>query len=232
MLDKTEQFNNFEKRFPAHNVNQSTGAGMRSRRLHAGRRCFTRPCAFHSGHTAAKVTVCLCARELVEKAFPLVIEHHTLKDLVHSDLERAQKMLRALGSIDAQFRIATPEGDYWIEIPLSDQRTRRIKLIKKFMAWKMAPAFSMAGELVNPDGVFCFGVMYREAVCAISAIEGRNPFRFSPAEWPDPSAVGEEMLALLPRGAITLTADDVAELNEYFGPNGQFPAVALRQPQV
>ena len=160
------------------------------------------------------------------------MQYHTLKDLVLSDLERAQKMVRALGSIDAQFRIASPEGDYSIAIPLSDHRTRRIELIRKFMAWKMGPAFTMAGELVNPDGVFCFGVMYREAVCAISAIEGRKPLRFSAVVWPDPGALGKELLTLLPHGVLTLTADDVAELNAYFGPNGQFPAVALRQQRT
>jgi hypothetical protein len=148
-----------------------------------------------------------------------MLQIRALKDIVLNDLKRAQKLVRALagagGGIEPQFRIATPEGDFWIAMPLSDDRDERphqIGLIRKFMASKTSIAFTMAAEANEPDGVFCLGVTYREALCAISAIE-RSPLRFSPIKWPEPSQVSEELLSLLPHGQTALTPADIEELS-------------------
>jgi hypothetical protein len=34
-------------------------------------------------------------------------------------------------------------------------------------------------------------------------------------------------VGLLPRGKVTLDAKDIAELDEWFGPEGKFPAVKI-----
>ena len=62
----------------------------------------------------------------------------SLKELVIADLERAQRLIRKVNDeIDPQFRIATPEGDYWIAMTLpSDAYQRRniLSNLSLFMA--------------------------------------------------------------------------------------------------
>jgi hypothetical protein len=55
----------------------------------------------------------------------LVPEPRTFKELVEADLRRAARLvIKVQDEIDPQFRIATPEGDYWIAVTLpQDART-------------------------------------------------------------------------------------------------------------
>lgn len=123
-------------------------------------------------------------------------QRRTLKKLVLSDLKRAQTLVRATagyhGTIDPLFRIASPEGDYWITQRFSmrrEERERQMALMQRFMAWKLSPGFTMAGQFSDPDAVYCFGVTYHEVACAVSRIK-RAPIRFYPVEWLDPNAAG------------------------------------------
>ncbi len=156
-----------------------------------------------------------------------------LRDIVLSDLDRAQQLIRTVegeeAGIDPQFRIKAPDGDYRVAMPLSDDPRecgRQFELIKKFMALNTAPAFTMAGETTAPEGVFCVGVTHREALCALAPLQ-RDPLRFSFIEWTEPKVLGGEVLALLPRGELTLSPTDIEELDAYFGPDGKFPAQPL-----
>src|SRR5262245_21726878 len=88
----------------------------------------------------------------------------SLPEIVRFDLERAQRLVRKVhpDPIDPQFRIATPEGDYWIGITLSEklkERQRRMQMVSDFMAWKLSPGFVMASELHDPDAVMSVGLM-------------------------------------------------------------------------
>jgi hypothetical protein len=156
----------------------------------------------------------------------------SFRDLVLVDLLHAQELVRVIddpGGIDPQFHIFSPEGEYWIAPTLSDdiaERSHQLQLMQKFMAWKRAVGFTLAAETKVPEGVFCLGIAYHGRLCAISTIV-RNPLRFSPVHWLDRWAIDEELLALLPQGEITLDADSLAELEEYFGFGGKFPAIRL-----
>jgi len=61
---------------------------------------------------------------------------------------------------------------------------------------------------------------------AFSLIE-RNPLRFLPEQWLAPQQLDPDILALLPKGATTLTAVELAELQDWFGPRGKFPALKM-----
>ena len=68
---------------------------------------------------------------------------HTLKGLLLADLQRAQNLISKVhpDPIDPQFRIATPDGDYWIAITLTEnpkERAKRLALISDFMAIKLS----------------------------------------------------------------------------------------------
>ena len=91
-----------------------------------------------------------------------IIEPVTFKDLVEADLRRAARLvIKIQDEIDPQFRIATPEGDYWIAVQLPSAENERQLIFEQlaiFMAWKRALAFTIACELLTPDCVWCCGI--------------------------------------------------------------------------
>src|SRR5437879_2463160 len=94
------------------------------------------------------------------------------KEIVLADFLRAQRLiLRIKNEIDPQFRIATPEGDWWIAMTLDHdlrERKRQLSLISRFMQWKLSPGFTIASELKVPDAVYCMGVTHRECYAVLS----------------------------------------------------------------
>lgn len=158
-----------------------------------------------------------------------------LRKLALADLKRAQRLIERVGDeLDPQFRIASPEGDWWIGISLSDgaaERARELSLVSRFMAWKSSPGFTQAVELIEPDAVVCIGVSHTEVVGWLSLIE-RNPLRFSDPLPLSRAQIGDDVPALLPRGALSLSEADVAELESWFGARGRFPAVHIQSGRV
>jgi hypothetical protein len=156
----------------------------------------------------------------------------TFRELVLADLLRAQRLiLRVQDEIDPQFRIASPEGDWWIGMTLdSDLRKReqQMLLVSRYMQWKLSPAFTLASELKEPDAVYCIGVSHRECVAAMSII-ARDPIRFAPERWLSRDQIGDEYPSLLPRGRTSFDERAIGELEEWFGPNGIFPAVKITE---
>jgi hypothetical protein len=152
------------------------------------------------------------------------------RELVLADLLRAQRLIqRVQDEIDPQFRIASPEGDWWIGMTRHHdvrERENQMQLVSRFMAWKLSPAFTLASEIVSPDAVYCIGVSYHECHAAISRIT-RKPIRFGEIEWLAHGQIGDEYTSLLPRGSAALDAQAIAELEEWFGPAGKFPAVKI-----
>ncbi len=156
----------------------------------------------------------------------------SLKGIVLAGLLQAQKLICAAGDeggIDPLFRIMTPGGDFLLSMPIaSDARehAHQTHLLSRFMASKAAQVFTVAGQLNEPDAVYCFGASLERQAAAISAIE-RDPIRFGKVEWLPPEQIEEEILALLPRGEMALDAGIAAEIDAYFGEHGKFPAMRL-----
>ena len=154
----------------------------------------------------------------------------TFKEIVMADLLRAQRLkLRIQDEIDPQFRIASPEGDWWIGMTLEAdvaKRAKQMQLVSRFMRWKLSPAFTLASEIVSPDAVYCMGVSHNGCHAALSRIL-YNPIRFREIEWLTRAQIGDEYVGLLPRGEGKLAAKEIAELEEWFGPQGTFPAVKI-----
>jgi hypothetical protein len=155
----------------------------------------------------------------------------TFKDLVLADLRRAQRLIeRVRDEIDPQFRIASPEGDYWIAMTLGDdptERTRRMALLSDFIALKCSPAFVLATEITEPDAVVAIGASHAERWAVLSHIYRGKPLRFGADEWLDEGAVGDELWSLLPRGTRQLNQERIVEIEALFGDSGQFPALRI-----
>jgi hypothetical protein len=74
--------------------------------------------------------------------------------------------------IDPQFRIATPEVDWWIAITLTEdvkERERRLALVSDFMTWKFAPGFILASEPHEPDAILSVGIRHSDYSSPASA---------------------------------------------------------------
>ncbi len=160
----------------------------------------------------------------------------TLKDLVQADLERAQRLVRKVhpDPIDPQFRIASPEGDWWIGITLTEnakERARRLALVSDFMAWKLSPGFILASELHEPDAVLSLGLQHNDYWALISLIE-RKPLGFSAPKLVKRENMDPVMLGLVPRGSRTITKVRAKELAEWFGASGKFPAVKIATGEI
>src|SRR5712671_525710 len=92
----------------------------------------------------------------------MVPEPQTFKELVEADLRRtARLIIKVQDEIDPQFRIATPEGDYWLAVTLPRETRERMMMprrVSAFMAWKKALGFILSSELQVPDCVYALGV--------------------------------------------------------------------------
>lgn len=159
----------------------------------------------------------------------------TFRDIVEADLRRAARLvIKVQDEIDPQFRIATPEGDYWLAVTLPGDATERnamLRRIRAFLAWKQATAFTFASELVDPDCVYCVGIAGRERHACLSRIR-RHPMPWTAAsfgtiEWLPETSIDPEIAALLPDGPRPMTPKEVAAAEKWFGREGRFPAVHI-----
>jgi len=161
----------------------------------------------------------------------------TLKDLLLADLQRAQNLVTKVhpDPIDPQFRIATPDGDYWIAITLTEkpkERSKRLALVSDFMAYKLSIGFTLASEMHEPDSVLAVGLLHNEFDALISLIDrkpkiGTTP-TFGAIKRVRRAAVDPVILGLRPRGSRVITKSREKELQQWFGPDGKLPAILLQ----
>jgi hypothetical protein len=167
-------------------------------------------------------------------------EPRTFRDIVEADLRRAARLLiKVQDEIDPQFRVATPEGDYWLAVTLPvevSERTAMLHRIGTFFAWKQATAFTLATELVDPDCVYCVGIAGRERYACLARIQ-RHPkpwtaASFGPTEWLPDASINPVIASLLPGGPRPMTPKEVAAAEQWFGTGGRLPAVHIATGEV
>lgn len=171
---------------------------------------------------------------------PLPFAPTTLKEIVEADLRRgARLIIKVQDEIDPQFRIATPEGDYWIAVTLpADDYGRRtvLRVLSTFMVWKRATGFTLASELHEPDCIYCVGVSPAERYACLARVRRESrPWtaaNFGQVEWLPVSSIDPVIAGLLPAGPRPLTPKDVAACNSWFGTDGKFPAVHLPSGEI
>ena len=81
------------------------------------------------------------------------VDPKTLSELIEADLRRAARLvIKVQDEIDPQFRIATPDGDYWLAVTLPPDVTARAAMFRRiatFMAWKQATAFTLVSPMLR-----------------------------------------------------------------------------------
>ena len=149
-----------------------------------------------------------------------------LRKVLLNELQLSVAIVLSREEIVPRFRVICPEGDWTVFVPLPDdigERQRRMQLVYGFMAWKSATAFVMSSELIEPDCVISAAIDRNDVLVAARPI-ARKPLTVGPAEWLPRSAVGEEVVALLPRGRVNLDPETEAALVRAFGDGGEFQA--------
>lgn len=149
-----------------------------------------------------------------------------MRDLLLDELRFSAGIVLSREEVVPRFRVITPEGNWTVFVPLPDdigERQRRMQLVYGFMAWKLATAFIMSTELMQPDCVLSAGIGRGEVLVAARPIL-RKPLTLGSVEWLPSSAVGEEVLALLPHGRVALDRETEAALARAFGQGGEFEA--------
>ena len=171
---------------------------------------------------------------------PLPHDPRNLRELVEADLRRAARLIiKVQDEIDPQFRIASPEGDFHIAATLPSAPQVRQEVFHHlglFMAWKQAVGFTLASELYEPDSVYCVGYTRQERRACLARISRfPRPWRarnFGSVEWLPDSSIDPMLSGLLPRGARSIGAADLAALELWFGLGGKFPVVNLATGEV
>ena len=167
-------------------------------------------------------------------------EPRTFAELVEADLRRAARLIiKVQDEIDPQFRMSTPEGDYWIAVTLPTdvyERSKMLRRLSTFMAWKQVRTFSMACELNEPDAAYCVGIAPNERHHCLARIQ-REPrpwtsTNFETIEWLATSSIDPAIVDLLPRGPRAMTPKEISALEKWFGTSGKFPAVHIPTREV
>lgn len=149
-----------------------------------------------------------------------------MREMVLDELRFSCAVVLSREEVLPRFRVLSPEGEWTLFVPLPDalgERMRRLRLVHGLMAWKSATAFVLSTELREPDCVVSMGVA-RDGVLTAARPIIRKPFGLGAIEWLPESAVGDEVVALLPRGRVFLDAETEAEVLRVFGSGGEFEA--------
>lgn len=152
-----------------------------------------------------------------------------MRDLVLSELQFSTGLVLSGEEVVPQFLVNGDDGAWTIFAPLPDgdaKHARVMRLVAGFMAWKLATSFVMSGELFQPELVHAIGVSADTALAAGRVIL-RQHKSVGPIQWLPESAIGDEILRLLPRGRIIVDDATMEILRRTFGAGGEFEARRL-----
>jgi hypothetical protein len=160
---------------------------------------------------------------------------NSLRTLVINDLNRAQRLIIThQAELDPQWRIASPNGDYYIAPTLQSNAANRtvvLDAIALFMAWKSATAFTLAAELHEPRSLTCTLVTPNLALAILTPINSTSlpvtADHFGTPEWLNSDSIDPALIALLPRAPRPLTPKAISGLERWFGVTGLYPAYHL-----
>lgn len=142
------------------------------------------------------------------------------------ELALSERIVRDGYEVVPRFRVITPEGEWIVFVPLPDdieERHRRMQLVAGFMAWKLARAFIICTELHQPDAISAAYVGRDERALVLRKIS-RKPLSFGEPIWFDSSAIGDDVLQLLPPREVEIDKHLAEELQRVFGAGGELEA--------
>jgi hypothetical protein len=159
----------------------------------------------------------------------------SLATIMLEQLAVARRIVENSEEVVPAWRITTPDGSFLILTRFAtdkpEQREQAIRLISRFMAWKMATSFVLTAETWlgadGEDAMFIIGVSLHERLAVLQRIKRGEDVSFSEPMWLARHHVDEQYFAMLPKGATEVSAEEEAELTRIFGKNGELRAERL-----
>lgn len=149
-----------------------------------------------------------------------------MKDKLLEELRFSASIVLAGEEVTPRFLVVCPDGDWTVVVPLPEDigvRQARMQLLYGFMAWKSATAFIMSSQLSIPSVIASIGVDRDAVRCAVRPLL-LKPRTLGPMEWWPEDRIGAEIVALLPRGQVSVDRQTEADLVRAFGAGGELEA--------
>lgn len=154
-----------------------------------------------------------------------------LKNALLEELGVSEAIVRDGHVVIPRFRIVAPREQFVILLRLpvdTAEHQERIHLLRLFIAWKMATAFILSGELHDPHSISSLAVACDACHGIIRRINRGPPLFFAPITALAEADIERGLIAMLPRKQTTLTWEMIAELERVFGEDGEMPAMRAR----
>ena len=154
----------------------------------------------------------------------------SLADIMLDQLAVARRIVEDGDEVVPAWRITTPDGTFLVLTKFDEdnpeQRERALRLISRFMVWKMATSFVLSAEtwlgpVAAHDALLVVGVSSREHLAAMQRIHqtGSVP-RFDGLEWLNADLVDDAYWRLLPARRSVITSEEINELRRLFDEDG------------
>jgi hypothetical protein len=153
-----------------------------------------------------------------------------LRARLQTELSLSQDLLVEGRVLTRRFRIVTAEGEFIVITPPPTSVIARepiLTSLKRFMLWKMAIAFVVAGERDQPDAHYAFAASHERAMGILRPIERGSVLRFGYDRVMFPEDVEPELFDLLPPKQGCLSRAEIDELRTTFRWQGPLPTVVL-----
>ena len=146
----------------------------------------------------------------------------SLVDIMIDQIGDARRTLEDGKPVVPVWVIKTPEGSYRVytefDAAKSEQRERALRLVSRFMTWRLATSFVLTAEMrlstegSEEDAILAVGVSRHERVGLVQRIRRRDPLTLTSPEWLTAAQIDETYSSLLPSRKSEITADEIAEL--------------------
>jgi hypothetical protein len=149
-----------------------------------------------------------------------------MRDKLLEELRLSASIVLAGEEVTPRFLVICPDGDWSVLVPLPEDigvRQLRMQLLYGFMAWKSATAFIMSSQLTTPSVIASIAVDRDAVHCAVRPLL-QKPRTLGPIEWWPEERIGAEIVALLPRGEVSIDPQAEADLVRAFGAGGELEA--------
>jgi hypothetical protein len=162
-----------------------------------------------------------------------------LVDIMIDQIGTARKTLEDGRSWIPTWQIATPDGSYQLatefDAKAPEQRERVLRLVSRFMTWKLATSYVLTAEVwLGPEfkhggeeAILSVGVSRHERVGLVQRIRHRDPLTFTSPEWLTAEQIDEIYSSLLPGKTSEISLEEIAELKSIFGDGGEMQAERL-----
>jgi hypothetical protein len=155
-----------------------------------------------------------------------------LTNFLTEEIAWSEAIVRDGEEVVPRFRIFSPEGQYIVFVQFSDEGheyVHRLRLVKMFMAWKLAAGFVLSAQIKSPEGITSYAVTKDARTGAQRRLERGGTISFGQLEWLDEGQIDIELSAMLPQRHNTLTTEMMRELDEALGGDGALVTYRVSQ---